>query len=409
MPSRFALLAVALLLTGLSACSDRPVPTAPAGAGQSPAAASPAQERMRRLARTVARALADSGVRSRLRSELIQSPFAEQKLYFQGLLARSNHRFLQDVARASGTSENQIRDDAANALSLEIYLPLAAHRAAWKGDDRILVATAITDEEAPVAYDTRGREHALDPRVPPSLPVVALVPVETDFSRNRPATATCTPETCTPGGGGSGGGGGGGATPPAPGLYMTYAHATQSFESWLKGNPEFEMHVLGQLGQTDSLKDYQCAGEHAGGPYSYDQNSLDWSGNVVLFSQAQLDNYKAQHPGQSIRIFMVEDDDTACEIRSGGSTLESILAVVDAAYAVFTGGKDSTVGPVRYFQKARAFQKLLQRVVSVINTNDELAGNAVEDAVVGQFYSGANWIIKGENNVTNGWIKLVMR
>jgi hypothetical protein len=223
MPSRFALLAVALLLTGLSACSDRPVPTAPAGAGQSPAAASPAQERMRRLARTVARALADSGVRSRLRSELIQSPFAEQKLYFQGLLARSNHRFLQDVARASGTSENQIRDDAANALSLEIYLPLAAHRAAWKGDDRILVATAITDEEAPVAYDTRGREHALDPRVPPSLPVVALVPVETDFSRNRPATATCTPETCTPGGGGSGGGGGG-ATPPAPGLYMTYAH-----------------------------------------------------------------------------------------------------------------------------------------------------------------------------------------
>jgi hypothetical protein len=28
---------------------------------------------------------------------------------------------------------------------------------------------------------------------------------------------------------------------------------------------------------------------------------------------------------------------------------------------------------------------------------------------VGKFYPGANWIVKGENNVTNGWIKLEMR
>jgi hypothetical protein len=167
--------------------------------------------------------------------------------------------------------------------------------------------------------------------------------------------------------------------------------------------------VLGQLGATDSLKDYQCAGEHAGGPYVYDQNSLDWTGTVVLFSQAQLDAYRSQHPGQSLRIFMVEDDDGACEIRNGNNTLESILAVVDAAYAVYTGGKDSTAGALKYFQRARAFQKLLQRLGQLINTNDELVGNAVEDQVVGQFYNGANWIIKGENNVTNGWVKLVMR
>jgi hypothetical protein len=32
----------------------------------------------------------------------------------------------------------------------------------------------------------------------------------------------------------------------------------------------------------------------------------------------------------------------------------------------------------------------------------------VEDVVVGQFYPGANWIVKGENNVTNGYIKLEM-
>ena len=54
-------------------------------------------------------------------------------------------------------------------------------------------------------------------------------------------------------------------------------------------------------------------------------------------------------------------------------------------------------------------QKILRAAYSFITTQDDLIGNAVEDVVVGQFYPGANWIVKGENNVTNGWIKLEMR
>lgn len=408
MHPRILLVALALL-AGVSACADRTTPTAPSGSlPQTPAASAPHQARMQRLARSLALALGDSGLRARLRASLEQSQFAEHKLQFQGLLTENNRRVLRDIARLSGGSETQIQDDAANVPGLEIYLPVMAHRASWSGDQRILVATAIADHEAPVAYDTRGTRQVLDPAGPPAVPVLALVPVETDFRNPRPTGATCTIETCPPSDGGGGGSGGGMGSPPAPGLYMSYSHVTQSFESWLKGNPEFEMHVLGQLGQTDSLKDYQCAGEHAGGPYTYDQNNLDWTGNVLLFSQTQLDNYRAQHPGQSVRIFMVEDDDTACDIRNGSNTMESILAAVDAAYSLYTGGKDSTAGVLKYFPRARAFQKLLQKLVSLINTNDELAGNAVEDSVVGKYYSGANWIIKGENNITNGWIKLVM-
>jgi hypothetical protein len=402
---------VAVAVLAMPACADRTTPTDPGGETSVPLV-SPAQVPMRRLARSLARALADSGFRARLRAELSESPFPEQKIFFQGLLTARNREALRDIARISGAREGEIQDDAIEAAGLELYLPVPEHRARWNGDEQILVATAIADNDVPVAYDTRGREHRLDPLRPPAIPVLSLVPVETDFSR-RPAPATCTIDTCPPTGGGGGGGGGGGtggggSSPPAPGLYMTYAHTTQTFESGLKGNPEFEIHVLGQLGSTDSLKDYQCAGEHAGGPYVYDQNGLDWSGGVLLFSQAQLDAYRAQHPGQSFRIFMVEDDDASCEIRNGSSTLESILAVVDAAYNVYTGGRDSTAGGLKYFRKARALQKLLQRLGQLINTNDELVGNAVEDVVVGQFYSGANWIIKGENNVTNGWIKLVM-
>jgi hypothetical protein len=38
-----------------------------------------------------------------------------------------------------------------------------------------------------------------------------------------------------------------------------------------------------------------------------------------------------------------------------------------------------------------------------------MIGNAVEDVVAGEFRSGANWIVKGENLVTHGALKLIMR
>jgi hypothetical protein len=62
----------------------------------------------------------------------------------------------------------------------------------------------------------------------------------------------------------------------------------QHFEGWLKGSPEYEIHILGQSGASDSLTSYQCAGEHASGLYVFDQNNLDWTGNVLLFTQSQL-------------------------------------------------------------------------------------------------------------------------
>jgi len=48
-------------------------------------------------------------------------------------------------------------------------------------------------------------------------------------------------------------------------------------------------------------------------------------------------------------------------------------------------------------------------VSSLIMTNDELVGNAVQDVIVGEFHTGFNWIVKGNNNVTNGWINLEMK
>jgi hypothetical protein len=191
---------------------------------------------------------------------------------------------------------------------------------------------------------------------------------------------------------------------------MTDSHFVQDFEGWFKGSPEFEIHILGQSGATDSLRDYQCAGGPAGGYYWFDQNSLDWSGSVLLFSQSQLNSYKAAHPNQNFRIIALEDDDTGCTIKFDSNRFKNLMSAIQAQYPSLTGAKDTTGSTlVKLVKRANALQKILSAAYSFITTQDDLIGNAIEDVVVGQFYPGANWIVKGEGNVTNGWIKLQMR
>jgi hypothetical protein len=407
MSSRISL-AVVALAAALAAC-DRPAPTAaneeatPAPASAVPGA-QPSKERaaMDRLARRLARALADPEFRTYLKAELDRSPFIEHKLQLQSFLKTSGHRALKAVARLNNATDSEIEQEAREAIPLEIYFPVPAHRAQWSGGADVLVASARQDHEAPVAYDVAGRRRLLSPDAPPVTPVLAVVPLETDFTQpNGPGSeATC----------GSCGGGGGTPPPTAPtGLYMTYAHFVQDFEGWFKGSPEFEVHILGQSGTSDSLSDYQCAGEPAGGYYRFDQNNLDWSGSVLLFSQVQLNSYRAAHPNQNFRIIALEDDDTGCVIKFDSNRFKNMVSTIQSAYPSLTGTKDTATAIVRLVKRANALQKILKSAYSFITTQDDLIGNAIEDVVVGQFPAGANWIIKGEKNATNGWIKLEMR
>jgi hypothetical protein len=400
------------LLLGAGACSERggPAPTAPPDEQVTASAAGPATNAagipnraaaravQEHLARRVALALADPAFRADIKAEFDRSPVIEHKVHFQRWLQASGRHALTALAKAAREPEAAVDADARSAPALEMYIPVPAHRAAWSGGENILVATEQGDHEAPVAFDIRGKRLVLSADTPPATPVIAVVPVETNFDAPRLAQFIGGGDTPAP------------PPPQPPGLYLTGAHFVQDFEGWLKGSPEYEIHVLGQSGATDSLTSYQCVGEHAGAPYAFDQNSLDWTGNVLVFSQTQLNTYKAAHPNQNLRLLAIEDDDGACQIRLDNNRFKTLMSVLQTNYPNLTGGKDSTLSTLaRIYKRANALQRILKAAYSWITSQDDLVGNAIEDTVVGEYHADFNWVVRGENNVTNGWLKLQMR
>jgi len=224
--SRLTFLAVLAVVTATAACGDRSdsSPTAPPDAGVTggPANLKVGAERAgraaeERLARRMAMALADPGFRAYVKGALDRSTVREHKLHFRRLLRDQGARAMQALVRAGHETSVVVDSDVTAAGALEFYMPVRAHRAAWRGDDRVLVATARADHEAPVAFDVQGRRRLLSPDTPPSTPVLALVPIETDFGFD-PLNSLPTPPPPPP--------------PPSPptGLYMTAAHFRDDFE-----------------------------------------------------------------------------------------------------------------------------------------------------------------------------------
>lgn len=394
------LLCCTAFLFGLAAChgDDAPTPTAPSAPTATAAAVSPRE----RLAARLAVALGDPATRAALKRRLDASHAPEGKLQFQALARADQGLLLASLARSGSTSVAELLGDLEAARPLEVYLPVEAHRAAWHGDAGLLVATIGKDGEAPVAYDLAGHRRVLSADTPPSTPVLALVPQETDFTGGRPLLAASCYDLC-----GSTSSTATSNLSSTAGLYLTTSHFEDSFESWLKGKPEYEYHVYGLVAGSDA-EQLSCTGEHAGGNAYFDQNGPDWSGNALLLSEQDRQRYESAHPGAPIRIVAFEDDDEACVPRIDGNRVTQLLSAVDAAYKSVTSGK---VDPwyVKGVRAAPSLFNLFSAVRNIITTGDDLIGNAVETSVAGWVPGGANWVLKSDGTRTNGWFGTAYR
>lgn len=318
----------AVFLLGVPGCSPdagTPVEISASSPMAQTVPASSEQLRLERMARRMALALRNPGVRHQVRTSLARSRFRENKLELQRLLRENAGQLLHQVALESGESEALIEEDLSAAGSVELYLPLAEHRTRWAGDQDILVATSERDGDAPVAFDVQGRRYRLDSTIPPTTPVIALVPAELDFSQ-PPAGATCTPETCPPGGGGGGG------VPPAPrGIYLTQASILDLHEDWLRGAPEVEAMFMGPLTDTSKMNLVACANESAVPPRFYDQNGTNWAGNVLIADSAQLERVRGAYPPGTpwnlvrFTVAFWEDDTGRCQIATSVNSWKNKL------------------------------------------------------------------------------------
>jgi hypothetical protein len=409
-------LAAAFLL-GVLGCGREaatPVET-PAEKLSAPVSSAPAgQARLERTARRLAMALGNPGLRHRIRSSLARSRHREYKLELQQLLGENGNQLLRQVAAENGEVEAEVERDLIDAGSLEIYFPLPKHRAAWSGSDEILVATALKDGDVPVAFDVRGREHRLDRDSPPMVPVIALVPSETDFAAAA-GHATCTPETCPPGGGG-------GTPPPPPrGIYLTQASILDLHEDWLRGAPEVEAMFMGPLSDTSKMNLIACANESAAAPRFYNQDGNNWTGNVLIADTLQLERVRAAYPPGTpwsmvrFTVALWEDDTGRCQI---ATSVNSWANKLKAAALTVLGGMVVLSTDWTQPIDTEAWPFIVQLplgllgLIGTIGGNDDFIGNLVNRTAWNPLHPDdavfTNQVIL-DGNVRNGTATIVWR
>lgn len=409
----------AALMVGCSEVPSAPLPTetagpVPAGLLSSPARADGRVSTVSELepfARALAHLMAKAETRVFVANELHRSEIKEQKVELKSLLWQMLHSPESTLDTSEHQAVEALYATAEQYTPIEVYIPFAEQRAVWMGEGAVQVVTLVDDDDEPVAFQSNSQRSVLARRVRPSMVTLVVTPAEQSFAPRGVARAICDPEVSDCGGGDGGGGGGGGNPPADTSLYMTRLKINDDYESMFKGDPEFEVHILGPVGTSDSVTTLQCTGEHAGGPYAFDYNNTSsaWTGSVLLFSKSQLAAFRSSHPNKAFRVFVVEDDDDSCVLRMDKTEVVALFTALGTAYSGVDAAIDTSFSIPNVVKAGNAVYNFIAAAASFITSKDDLVGTSLEDSVVGQYFTDANWIIRGPGNSTKGYMKLVMK
>lgn len=359
------------------------------------------------IGKVVAMSLGEKSARYQVKNALRAAPFKEHKLELGRFLRSENGRRLI-AASAGGTSPDGVLTLLQQVRPLEFYMPVRRHRENWVGDDEVLVAVQLEEDDPIRAFNARGEEIRLDPDTPPEQAVLSIVPVETSFDRPMPANSrnvgdrsgqsigTLMPATLGASNyvavEGEGGGGSGGGTSIPPGLYLEFSRILDVHEPFTKGEPEIEVHIHGPTdqGQPKVGNDLSCSGAEAyDSRKAFDQNGGFWEGKVMLFSADEITRYNSQF-NDGFHVLFWEDDDTSCLLKLDN---EALLELLKSAAAAF-----STVAVKGLpFPGAAAVGVFLATLFSNpgewLKTNDDFVGAAVQQEYAGYSYSGNSHVI----------------
>jgi len=400
---------VLALFAALGACSD-PIgrSVAPTASPDVVASAGGAQSEERvalsKIARLVAIALDNEPARQHLKRDLRAAPFREHKVELAPYLRSSDGKaLLTRMIQLNGGDENALFTTLSAIRSLELYMPVAAQRETWTGKADVLVVSQLEESAPIVGFNEAGSEVALDRKVAPDQPTLSIVPVETRFDQpmdlkksrnvrdqNGQAIGTLEPyaltqssliacgETC-------GGGGSGGTSLPA-GIYLEFSRLIDVKEPWFRGDPEIEVHIQGPyMGAAPTYADdLSCSGEH---PYDsrkyFDQNGSFWSGQVLLFSEAEVTAF-TQKFSDGFHVMFWEDDNQPCTLKLDTNSLTQALQSTAAALGTVA---IKVLPKANWMLVAAAFLgTLFTNAGSWLTTNDDFLGVAVDQSGTSYYY-----------------------
>lgn len=436
---------VSLIVTGaISGCSDSPTAlnssrSLRSEADNSPAIVTPERAMLTELTRTLAIALADPKLRQSLKEDMREAPYREHKLELRKYLRGDRGTRTRDaVARKAGRAGLALLSVVDSIRPLELYMPVRAQRESWDGGESPIVLSQLAEDDEIVAFNANGKRVTLSRTIPPSQPVISLIPVETHFDQtidltkatntnDRGGRTIGTLENCAPKGAKCGSGsisnglhklvacdvdcGGGGTAPDqsfvGAGLYLQFSRLLDAKEPWFRGDPEIEVHIHGPTDQANPQygADLSCSGAEALDYRKvFDQNGNFWTGSVMLFSEQEATQYTNKFT-EGFNILFWEDDDTSCTIKTDGNSLldalHSTATATGAALAV-------KLVPAAWWVKAGAFVATLFSSADWLMTNDDFLGVAVDMTELGESFPDASHDIMLAGS-SNGRARIIWR
>ncbi|MBZ4421271.1 hypothetical protein [Myxococcus sp. RHSTA-1-4] len=390
------------VLTGLTACGDEAYTEDPAAEmAASPETLRAEKEAIQReasqtLTRALALSLRDPSSRGLVRAAMAQSLVKEDKVHFNSYVRGPGRALLQAMSRQSGLSVDQLEGLLGQAGSLELYLPVQEHRAAWLGDEKLLVATQLIDHEQPVGFDLNGDSVPLSADAPPAVPTLALVPSE-DFD----AEGTPSKRGLALGRGGqllqAMGGVTATATTAWTGAYVNSVSipGTSDYEAWIRGAPEFEMY-LERVGST--RQKLRCAAAGSIAPFSWNMDGTSWTTPFLIAWVSETPSL------EGLGMYFYEDDETECVVKDDKDYLKLTMDLLKNSLSVYMAYQQK-----QWDQAVISFIHATVALWSIVAGNDEYVGTVTS-------YNGMQidstervFTIKNEAQQDKGTVKIQWR